>query len=167
MTKTQSWLTRHMHEWILSLLRQQPYHSYGDNSCIIILIHVSHGTSMNESCHTATTAVWQLSFMCVPRDSFMCVPCDSFMCVPCDSFMCVPCDSITNKNTNHSSHTHWLINESHAHATETEEIGFKIITTVKISNKFAGSPRTYQTRFHRSPQIFIQFFTCVNGVPVT
>jgi len=30
-----------------------------------------------------------------------------------------------------------------------------------------GSTRTYQTYFHGSPQIFIQGFTCVNGVPVT
>jgi len=37
--------------------------------------------------------------------------------------------------------------------------------TAKISNKFL--PRTYQTRFHKSPQIFKQIFTRVNGVPGT
>ena len=30
---------------------------------------------------------------------------------------------------------------------QTEEIGLKIITTAKISNKFHSSPCTYQTRF--------------------
>ena len=32
---------------------------------------------------------------------------------------------------------------------------------------YTRNPRTYQTCFHGSPHIFIQVFTCVNGVPVT
>ena len=51
----------------------------------------------------------------------------------------------------------------------------KTITTTKISNEFLictgtpvkRSPRTYQTRFHGSPQIFKRIFTWVNGVPGT
>jgi len=51
---------------------------------------------------------------------------------------------------------------------QTAEIGLKIITTVKISNKFSrGIPLTYQTRFHGSPRIFIQVSWCVNEVPAT
>ena len=50
---------------------------------------------------------------------------------------------------------------------QTKEIGLKIITTVKISTNFHGSLRIYQTHFHGSPQVFIQVFGCVNGVPVT
>jgi hypothetical protein len=41
---------------------------------------------------------------------------------------------------------------------QTEEVGLKTIAPAKISNKFSRSPRTYQIRFHGSPQIFIQVF---------
>jgi len=37
----------------------------------------------------------------------------------------------------------------------------------KFPTSFHRSPRAYQTRFHGSPQIFIQVFSRVNGVPVT
>ena len=44
------------------------------------------------------------------------------------------------------------------------------VQSLRLSNfptSFHGSPCTYQTRFHEGPQIFIQVFNCVNGVPVT
>ena len=37
----------------------------------------------------------------------------------------------------------------------------------KVLTSFHSSPSTYQTYFHGSLHIFIQVFTCVNGVPVT
>jgi len=48
---------------------------------------------------------------------------------------------------------------------QTEEIGHKIITTAKISSIFNGSPRNFQTSFHRTFQNFKQFFTEVKGSP--
>jgi len=45
-------------------------------------------------------------------------------------------------------------------------LDLKSLRLPKFPTSFHGSPCTNQTQFHESPQILIQVFTCVNGVPV-
>ena len=47
------------------------------------------------------------------------------------------------------------------------EIGLKIITTAKISNKFSRESPYISNKFSRDSPIFQTFFTSVKGVPVT
>ena len=54
-----------------------------------------------------------------------------------------------------------------AYIPQTEEIGLKIITTAKISNRFSYKSTYISNTFSRSPQNFKQVFSWVDRVPVT
>ena len=120
---------------------------------------------------------------CVPNTTYCVLVGRAGMCASVYVCVCVgmnTCSSVYYLLTNHcrklwnthvdtctqrSSYIH--TNTHTRHKPQTEEIVLKTITTVKVSNKFSREPRTDQTCFHGSPQIFKQVVTLVNGVPVT
>jgi len=174
---TYGWVISHI--WMSHVTHMiEIWHTYEWVMSHIWLMHVAH---MNESCHTyewVMSHIWtsHIARMNESRHTYEWVMSHVWIshvtqkkCVQRANEALVlnikGSTWVTRPTNEHLSHTPYQ-RARHMYL-QTEEIGLKIITTAKISNKFSRESPYISNTFHGSSQNFKQIFTWVNGVPGT